>query len=181
MFCLIAAPLGATTMVELSLGDQARGAAWIGKVSVESVETVQVSGFPFTRIQARVIEILKGAGQTGQKVSALLPGGKKGNRIVSVMGLPVLRTGKEYVLFLNSNPQANQAAYAATAGAISNASSIGWGGVYRVAGKGANQIVFKAGESIVAKRGAAGLALTHESRDSMSYSVFADSVFKELN
>ena len=171
----LTAPLGATTMVELSLGNQARDARWIGRVHVENVRAIETSGFPFSVAEGRVIEVMKGAGKVGDKVSFQLPGGKRGSHTVAVMGMGAVRADADYVLFLDAAPDAAQSSLNGSAAGV-----VGWT-LYKIVKAGAQQeVVMRQGESTIARKSVAGYALSHDSRVVGTYSSFLDSLYREM-
>jgi hypothetical protein len=90
-------PAGATILQQLKLDEMARISTSIVRAKVIGASERVQGGDVFTVYKFETLEILK-SGRTAQEVS--VPGGVAGGMRQVVEGAPILRTGREYVLFL---------------------------------------------------------------------------------
>jgi hypothetical protein len=94
MFACLAAP--AATLEQLSIDQMSHSATGIVRARVTGSYTSVISSTIYTHYKLQVTEIWKGNTAT----EVMLPGGVSGSYRQSFPGIPELRTGPEYVLFL---------------------------------------------------------------------------------
>jgi hypothetical protein len=101
IFALLAC-LGASaaTLEQLSMEQMSQGATSIVRARVTDSYTSVINSTIYTHYKLQVSEVWKGSPAT----EVLLPGGVSGRNRQSFPGIPELRTGPEYVLFLWKAP-----------------------------------------------------------------------------
>lgn len=73
------------------------------------------TNLPMTEFRARIVDVVKGEGKAGDVFRFVLPGGRKGGKTFSVMGMSAadFRAGHEYMMFFELTPAFNsRSAYA---------------------------------------------------------------------
>jgi hypothetical protein len=178
---LLPLDLHATTLAGGSVQSLSKEASWIGRVQIETIETIPSSSqFPFTRVRGKVLEIFKGAGELGESISFQLPGGQRGTKSFAVVGMPLFKSGSEYVLFLDGTPRLGN-----TALSVSNiqVGLVGWT-AFRVVvnerGATSARAVIRAGEPSLLEGSSRGLALSHD-RSIRTYDDFVSEIYRSLD
>ena len=102
--CLCAGAAPATTFANKTTRDLVNMAERVCRVRCEGVEQRldSASGLVFTHVRLRVLEVLKGRTE-GTLVELRLIGGRAGNAVTEVDGMPSFRRGDECVLLLGKN------------------------------------------------------------------------------
>lgn len=90
----------AATLQQLSMDQMTQKATAIVRARVTGSSASFTGSTIYTHYKLQVSEIWKGAGAT----EVMLPGGVAGNYRQSFPGVPALKTGSEYVLFLWTSP-----------------------------------------------------------------------------
>jgi hypothetical protein len=101
LVCLLAATTSATTFPTTTTGDLVVKAERVCCARCESVETRvdPKTGLVFTHVRLRRLEDLKGSG-SGDTIHLRLVGGRSGDRITSVPGMPRFEQAQESILLL---------------------------------------------------------------------------------
>lgn len=94
----------AATVLKLELDQLTKMADAIVVSQAVQVEHFMVEGRVFTRTQFRVEETWKGS--AGKTFTIQQPGGRVGNLVTRVPGLPTFEKGEKNILFLEKNPRA---------------------------------------------------------------------------
>jgi hypothetical protein len=96
------APLGATTLLQLSLNDMIQQSTGIVRATVTGVRTDTRSGDVYTYYQLQVSEDWRSPSLTPAvpQMEVAIPGGVVGGRRQTVAGAPSLQVGQQYVIFL---------------------------------------------------------------------------------
>jgi hypothetical protein len=108
-FCALllgAAPAMATTVVRASFEDLAQVSDVVlhGVVRAVDDELATSPTGPFrTAVEIEVLAVLKGAGRSTLRLE--LPGGRAGNRVMRIPGMPHFAPGDEIVIFLEALPR----------------------------------------------------------------------------
>lgn len=106
LFAVQSAPVRATTVIQLSLGEMAELADYVAVVEVKSTSARQVQGQSAieTTADLRVRRAMKGPGRgrTALPAVAKAPGGKLGGLTMVVPGSPAFRPGEKALLFLDA-------------------------------------------------------------------------------
>lgn len=100
---LIAAPALATTGLHLSFEELCRGADAIVRGTVTDVESFESDGRILTRTVVHVDETFKGSVAT--EVTVVQLGGRVGDRVSRVAGIPTFVANESAILFLEKPPQ----------------------------------------------------------------------------
>ncbi|MDB5038984.1 MAG: hypothetical protein JWQ35_2512 [Bacteriovoracaceae bacterium] len=171
----------ATTISGGSIQELGQQAVWIGRLQIESIQTISSSAeFPLSQIKGKILEVFKGQGNIDQEISFEVPGGQRGSKSFSVMGFPNFKVGSEYVLFLDSDPR-----FSSTALSLSAASAglVGWS-AFRVMTSAdpqdVSKVVVRAGEPTLLQRSSRGLAITHD-RTIKRYEDFVSEIYRSLD
>ena len=96
-------PLGATTLLKVSMGDLITHSTSIVRAKIGGFRTAVVGQDIYTYYQLQVSETLKQGATVPAEVA--VPGGVSGTRRQIGVGSPVLTPGQEYVLFLWTSPK----------------------------------------------------------------------------
>jgi len=107
--CLLcgATSAGATTVVKLGLDGLTANADRIVVAEVQSIESVRRDGKITTDIRVRIERSWKGPSASGDTVTIRQPGGRVGDTVTRVHGMPRYREGERAVLFLESHDDAD--------------------------------------------------------------------------
>jgi len=92
--------LNAATLRQLSMDQMTQSATAIVRARVTGSSTSITGSTIYTHYKLQVSDTWKGSGAT----EVMLPGGVSGNYRQSFPGVPALRTGSDYVLFLWTSP-----------------------------------------------------------------------------
>ncbi|MEE2830074.1 MAG: hypothetical protein VX498_12865 [Myxococcota bacterium] len=97
-----AAPLGATTMEQLSLGELTWVADLVTEAVVEGNSTERVEGQAFLRTVTtlRLTRVVKGSQTEGEHVDVVVLGGRLGNEETRVASTPIFTPGERVLVFL---------------------------------------------------------------------------------
>lgn len=96
----LVAPMGATTLEQLTLDDMIQKSTAIVRARVVGSHSAARGGNIYTYFQLQVLESWKGSAVTSATAEVAVPGGAAGGIRQSVAGAPELKPGREYVLFL---------------------------------------------------------------------------------
>lgn len=107
LLLLVASSTLATVVVRTSFNEQARTADLVVMGKVVRVETIEISGFPFTRAVLSIEEVIAGT-TLSSEVSVLQAGGRRrnGGRAI-VAGMRYLKVGDDVLLMLRARPDGN--------------------------------------------------------------------------
>jgi len=96
------APLGATTLLQLSLNDMIQQSTGIVRATVTGVRTDTRNGDVYTYYQLQVSEDWRSPSLTPavSQMEVAIPGGVVGGKRQTVAGAPSLQAGQQYVIFL---------------------------------------------------------------------------------
>jgi len=97
----------ATTVLKLDLEELTATSDRIVVGEVESIESLRHDGRIVTDIELRVDEHWKGASDAPDSVTIRQPGGRIGDTVTRVHGMPRFREGEQTVLFLDGHPDQN--------------------------------------------------------------------------
>lgn len=170
----------ATTLGGGSVSDLSQEAGWIGRVQVQSVDTIASSSeFPFSRVRGKILEVFKGSGSINEAVTFQVPGGQRGRKFFAVLGFPNFRPGGEYIVFLEDEPRLSS-----TAMSLSSLRSglVGWT-AFRVVhseSSAVNRMVMRAGEPTLLQNSDAGRTLIHD-RSIKTYDDFVAEIYRSLD
>lgn len=131
----IIATLPATTLEQLTLGEMTQKSTAIVRARITGSRTAyrgtgRGAGI-YTYFQLQVLETLKSSGQPSTQVPAevAVPGGVVNGIRQSVAGAPVLKPGREYVLFLWTSPSGLTQVIGLSQGVFSLSEEASGGGV----------------------------------------------------
>jgi len=155
--------LEATTLQEDSR-EVTQSSAWIGQVRIISHQVLPTR-LPVTEYRVRVLDVIKGEGKIGDEFHFVLPGGSRGGKTFSIMGLSAasFQNDQEYIVFLDEPPSIGAStAYAAVRPQVGLRSWTAYQVLKPVSGESNNnRIVRRAGSLGSVSRGPSGLALRH--------------------
>lgn len=95
----------ATTVLKLDLESLTANSDRIVVGEVESIDSLRHDGKIVTDIEVRVAEQWKGASEPPDAVTIRQPGGRIGDTVTRVHGMPRFREGETTVLFLDKHPE----------------------------------------------------------------------------
>ena len=95
--------LAASSVMQAPTAFLAHESGWIGRVEIISSKVVERE-IPFQVSEARVIEVFRGRGNPRDVIFFSRPGGRVGERSLSVIGVPDLAVNQQYVVFLSDDP-----------------------------------------------------------------------------
>jgi hypothetical protein len=179
---VISPSIFATTLGGGAVDELSHDAQWIGRVQIESIETISSSStFPFSKIKGQILEVFKGSGPVGESISFQLPGGSKGGKTFAVVGLPIFKVGGEYVLFLDNEPRVGAVALSLQS---IQTGLVGWT-AFRVmtAHTTQSRVVIRAGEPSLLQESYHGMhqrQLIHD-RSVKSYEDFVSEIYRALD
>ncbi len=163
--------LVSSTLGDVDVSDLSRGASWIGRVKIKTVESLNSGSVPTTLVSAEIVEALKGSGAKGSRIDFQAPGGSRGQKRFMVLGVPSFRVDRDYILFLTKDPS--------SASAASPAELLGWS-AFQVIEDSRGVHVIRAGDTTIVESQGAGYHLTHD-RSFKDYDVFVAEVFRSLD
>jgi hypothetical protein len=107
VWCLffLACSAQATTLVERELSEVVQESAWVGRVTILSMDANQDGR---TVIRARAREVYKGDLQANQEFIFQVPGGLKNQKRLVVLGMLSFKPDEEVILFLATQPGENR-------------------------------------------------------------------------
>ncbi len=105
LFLTLSSEAYATVVRHAPLRELTQASTWVIHATVGAVDddlSTDASGPFLTRVNFNIIEVLRGPQADRSKLSVVFPGGRSGERIARIPGMPQFKMGEEVVVLLES-------------------------------------------------------------------------------